>query len=230
MRIIAIDASPINGGPASYAVDVAASAAEEAGAEVIRIRLYDLHAFCCTQCGACAGTGRCTKRDGLLSHACRVMLDADALVVGAPARLQTSSHGALALLRRLLGGFAGVSTTRGAGTGPVRGSIARNTFAEEKRAAVIAACTAPFGLPLVPLGMARAARKLLADAGVVLVDSAPVPVRFTDASTRDVTRERAEDLGRRLALPSTSAGGPPRTRSRGRRSRVSPMLSTDTAR
>ncbi len=225
MRIIAIDASPINGGPASYAVDVAASAAEEAGAEIIRIRLYDLHAFCCTQCGACTGTGRCTKRDGLLSHACRVMLDADALVVGAPARLQTSSHGAVALLRRLLGGFAGVSTTRGAGTGP-----ARNTFAEEKRAAVIAACTAPFGLPLVPLGMARAARKLLADAGVVLVDSAPVPVRFTDPSARDVARERAEDLGRRLALPSTSAGGPPHTRSRGRRSRVSPMLSTDTAR
>jgi hypothetical protein len=220
MRIIAIDASPINGGPASYAVDVAASSAEAAGAEVIRVRLYDLHGFCCTECGACAGTGRCTKRDGLLSHACRVLHEADALVVGAPARLSTSSQGALSLLRRLLGGFAGVSTARGAS--------GRNTFAEEKRAAVIASCATPFGVPLGPLGMARAARKLLGDAGVTLVDCAPVPLRFTEAAARDITRERAEDIGRRLASPATAAGGPPR--SRGRRSRVAPILLTDTGR
>ncbi len=42
MRLIAIDASPINGGPASYAVDVSASSAEELGAEVVKIRLYDI--------------------------------------------------------------------------------------------------------------------------------------------------------------------------------------------
>ncbi len=218
MRIIAIDASPINGGPASYAVDVAASAAEEAGAEVIRIRLYDLHAFCCTQCGACTGTGRCTKRDGLLSHASAVLRDADALIVGSPARISTTTHGALSLLMRLLGGFAGVSTARGA-TG-------RNTFAEEKRAAVITCCASPFGVPLGPLGMARAARKLLGDAGVVLVECASVPLRFTEPAARDITRERSEDLGRRLASQATSGDGPPR--SRGRRSRVAPILSTET--
>jgi len=41
------------------------------------------------------------------------MQDADALVLGSPARLSTSSQGTVALLRRLLGAFTGTSVARG---------------------------------------------------------------------------------------------------------------------
>jgi hypothetical protein len=215
MRIIAIDASPINGGPASYAVDVSASAAEDSGAEVIRIRLYDLHAFCCTQCGACTDTGRCTKRDGLLSHAERVMQAADVLVLGAPARLSTPRHGALALCHRLLGAYTGMSVARG-------WYNSGSTFAEGKRAAVIAAGSV-FGLPIGPVGMARAAGKQLAEAGVTLVECGAIPGAFSSPSARDITRERAEALGRRLAKPEASPPSGPRGRRRG--SRVTQLTS-----
>jgi hypothetical protein len=219
MRIIAIDASPINGGPASYAVDVSASAAEDSGAEVVRIRLYDLHGFCCTQCGACTDTGRCTKRDGLLSHAERVMRDADVLVLGAPAKLATSRHGALALCHRLLGAYTGISVARG--------WYEHSTFAEGKRAAVIAAGST-FGLPIGPLGMARAAGKQLAEAGVTMVECGAIPGRFSDAAARDTTRERAEALGRRLARPEKSPGTPRGGNRKG--SRVLPLTEPETAR
>jgi multimeric flavodoxin WrbA len=205
MRLIAIDASPINGGPASYAVDIASTAAEEAGAEVIRIRLYDLAAYACTDCDACEKTGRCTKRDGLLSHASRIVGDADVLILGAPARRTSATHGGLAMLRRLLTAYAGVTTTRG---GFVEGASA-----EGKRAAVIAACPAPLVALVQPGGMARAARKLLAEAGVDLVTCAPVPLRFTHPAARDTVRERAAHLGTRLAgtaaaWPRTAAAVP----------------------
>ncbi len=218
MRIIAIDASPINGGPASYAVDVSASAAQDSGAEVVRIRLYDLHAFCCTQCASCQGTGRCTKRDGLLSHAERIVQAADVLVLGAPAKLSTTSQGAQALLLRLLGAFTGTSVARG--------WYNQRTFAVGKRAAVIAAGHS-FGLPIGPLGMARAAGKQLAESGVTMVGCGRIPGRFSDARARDVTREHAEALGRELALPKEGVSRPER---RGRRSRVAGALESDTAR
>ncbi len=217
MRIIAIDASPINGGPASYAVDVSASAAEASGAEVVRIRLYDLHAYCCTQCYACQGTGRCTKRDGLLSHAERTMQAADVLILGAPAKLATTAQGAQAMLLRLIGAFTGTSVARG--------WYNVRTFAQGKRAAVIAAGRT-LGLPIGPLGMARAGGKLLAEAGVTMVECGRIPGRFSDARARDVTRERANALGRELALPKEGVG---RARRRGRRSRVHGMVESDAA-
>jgi hypothetical protein len=223
MRIIAIDASPINGGPASYAVDVAASAAEESGADVVRIRLYDLHAYCCTQCDSCTPTSRCTKRDGLLSHAERVMEAADALVLAAPARLQSRNQGAEALLRRLLGAYTGMSAARG-----WYNTSSGRTFAEGKRAAIIGSGAPPLGLPIGNLGIARAAGKQLAEAGVTLIEGARVPVRFEEAGSRDDCRVRAEALGRLLAGVSEPPSQPPR-RPR-RRQRISPLLSPETAR
>ena len=220
MRIIAIDASPINGGPASYAVDVSASAAEESGADVIRIRLYDLHGYCCTQCDSCSGTGRCTKRDGLLAHAERVVQAADVLILGAPAKLMTSRQGAQALLLRLVGAYTGVSVARGWYNAP-------RTFALGKRAAVIAAGEASFRLPIGPMGMARVAARQLAESGVALIDCGPIPGRFSDPAARDHTRERAEALGRELARPLE--GEEPKRRQR-RRSRVAPLAESETAR
>lgn len=222
MRIIAIDASPINGGPASYAVDVAASAAEESGADVVRIRLYDLHSYCCTQCGACADTGRCTKRDGLLSHAERVMQAADVLVLGAQARLGTTSQGALALLHRLLGAYTGTSVARG--------WFNVSTFAEGKRAAVIACCGSALGLPIGSFGMAHAARKQLATSGVTLVEAASVPLSFADATARDKTRERAQALGLMLAGPGEPPKTPPRRPGGRRRGRVGRTMGAEAAR
>jgi multimeric flavodoxin WrbA len=221
MRIIAIDASPIYGGPASYAVDVASSAAEEAGADVIRIRLYDLHTYCCTECGACESTGRCTKRDGLLEHAARVLQAADAIVVGAPARLNQKRQGAQALLQRLLGAYTGNSSQRGR-----RGA---STFAEGKRGAVIPSCSSAMGFPIGSLGMARAAKKQLAEAGVDVLECPCVPARFDDPAARDITRQRAEAVGRLIAGAEKPGGGGPPQRRRRRRSRVSPLLSPDTA-
>jgi hypothetical protein len=192
MRLIAIDASPINGGPASYAVDVSASAAEESGAQVVRIRLYDIVSYACTQCAACAQTGRCTTRDGLLSHASRILADADTLILGAPARLSSSKHGPTAMLKRLLGAYVGATTTRGV--------LMEGVSPSEKRAAVIASCATPLGVPIEAGGMARAARRFLTDAGVTLVPCSPVPLRFTRPAARDTTRECAADLGTSLAL------------------------------
>jgi hypothetical protein len=193
MRLIAIDASPINGGPSSYAVDVAASSAEAAGAEVIRLRLYDVLSYACPKCGGCADTGRCTKRDGLLNHAAKVMAMADAIVVGAPAKLTTSGS-ATAMLGRFLGSYAGMSLARG---GRRPGSLA-----EGKRAAVFAAGGLPgFAASLANIGLAGRARAVPSDAGVELLPAVYIPSSFSGASTRDITREAAEKLAVRLVRP-----------------------------
>lgn len=191
MRLIAIDASPINGGPASYAVDVAASSAEAAGAEVVRVRLYDVLNYACPQCAGCGSTGRCTRRDGLLNHAARVMAMADAVIIGAPAKLRGTGGCASAMLGRFLGAYSGFSTARG---GRRPGSLA-----EGKRAAVFAAGGLPgFAAALASLGLAGAARAVLHDAGVELLPAVYIPSRFTGAATRDITREAAEKLALRL--------------------------------
>jgi multimeric flavodoxin WrbA len=194
MRLIVIDASPINGGPASYAVDVAASSAEQAGAEVVRVRLYDVLNYACLGCNACGTTGRCTKRDGLLAHAGKVMAMADSVVIGAPAKLRGTTGCATAMMSRFLGAYAGL--------GPTRGRRRPGSLAEGKRAAVLASGGLPgFAAAAAGLGVAGAARALLVEAGVTLLPSTYVPSRFTNASTRDITREAAEKLARKLVAP-----------------------------
>jgi multimeric flavodoxin WrbA len=194
MRLIVIDASPINGGPASYAVDVAASSAEKAGAEVVRVRLYDVLNYACPHCGACLDTGRCAKRDGLLNHATKVMAMADAVVVGAPAKMRASSTSAAAMLRRFLGAYAGVSS--------VRGARKSGSLAAGKRAAVLpSGGLAGFAAAAAGFGVAGAAKALLAEAGVEMMPTTYIPSQFTSASTRDITREAAEKLARKLIAP-----------------------------
>ena len=194
MRLIVIDASPINGGPASYAVDVAASSAEKAGAEVVRVCLYDVLNYACPHCGACLDTGRCAKRDGLINHACKIMAMADALVVGAPAKLSAGSSSAAAMIRRFLGAYAGVSS--------VRGARRSGSLAQGKRAAVLpSGGFGGFAAAAAGLGVAGAAKRLLSEAGVEMMPTTYIPAQFTTASTRDITREAAEKLARRLIAP-----------------------------
>ncbi|HET6497907.1 MAG TPA: hypothetical protein VFH17_02490, partial [Coriobacteriia bacterium] len=58
MRIIAIDSSQ-HRGAVSRSVEVAAAAAETAGASVERVRLSDLVIRSCTRCGMCRVTSVC---------------------------------------------------------------------------------------------------------------------------------------------------------------------------
>lgn len=189
MRLAVIDASPVGGGPVAHAL--ACAAAELRGAQVTRIRLYDLFARTCATCSGCGGAGRCTRHHDALDAIIVPLAEADTLIVGAPGHLHARDTRGAALLERLVGAFGGLQTTRGmypatAGTGT------------GKRAVLVCGTSALLG-PLAMLGMLpagfAAVWKTLDRAGTNVVGYAAVGARWSGPASRD----RATACARRLA-------------------------------
>jgi hypothetical protein len=203
MRVSAIDASAIGGGPISRAVDCAAAEATPRGSQADKLRLFDLFTACCASCTACS-RGRCVSRDPRIDAAVAALEYADVLILGVPSRLHARDPRAVALLRRLVSGFACIESSRE----PVGGG---RLSQRAKVAAMISSAPPLLGM-LAQMGLipdaASAALGLLERSRVAIVATAWVAGSFSGPASRDRTRRAARRVGRALAMATRPAAIP----------------------
>lgn len=199
MRIIAIDASPRHG-VVSRSVETAAAAAETAGAEVERVRLYDLEIRTCTGCGMCRVTGACKIADDLPALVARIAA-ADGVILGTPSYFRKPDGATGAFLDRVNGYFASSGQLRLPGMGPAE--IPQTPVVRDaRRAVIITACAAPeplatfFGYTTGPVRQLRAA---LSSGGIRTVGSLAVTDTWRHPEVHEWERDKARSLGRILA-------------------------------
>lgn len=199
MRIVCIDAGPVNGGATSRAVRGVADAAREAGAEVECLRLYDLYASTCSSCGACATSGRCSSHDGRIAALASLFSSAHCMAVAAAASLGSSNPIAEALLERLLRQFAGLPDDA------VRRPRVVPAPSRRVRAVVLVACP-PALAPAVRLGRlsggAAGVRHALTRAGLHEAQYLPVSNALTAPGTRERLARKSRAVGEMLAAYS----------------------------
>lgn len=205
MRLAVVDASAVGGGPVTRAVECAAAEARRCGVEVTTVRLYALFSSCCAVCGDCRPTSRCARRHRAIEDASAILAAAEILLVGVSSSASQRDPRAEALLRRLVGSFAGVYDSR-------HGEGDPDAAAVRKRAGLVSSAPPMLGfaalLGTLPYGLAGVWR-VLDRAGVRVVGTAAVARRWSGPATWDLTRERAVKLGRLLA---TRPAGPPALR------------------
>jgi len=198
MRLAVIDASPVGGGPLTHAL--ACAAGELPGADVFRVRAFDLSGRVCATCSACSHSGRCTKHHPALDEALALLAAADTLIVGTAGRIHAHDPRSRALLQRLVGAFGHVETARGL-SGPAAAHVGK------KRAALV--CSAPpfLGVPamlgMLPAGVAGV-WSVLERGGAGVVGCASVGTRWSGPSSFDRAGESARRLGRLLAAPAAT--------------------------
>lgn len=83
LRILGIAGSPRRNGNTETLLDWVLAAAEGAGADVISYRLRDLNISCCTACEGCFDEGNCIVEDDM-KHLYPPLRDADSVVLAAP--------------------------------------------------------------------------------------------------------------------------------------------------
>jgi hypothetical protein len=207
MRLAVIDASPVGGGPVTHAL--ACAAAEMPGAEILRVRMFDVFGRVCTTCTACARCGRCTRLDAALDEVLARLATADALLVGTTGHLHAHDGRCRALLERLVGAFGHVETARGLSTAGVA------TPVTHRRAALVCATPPLLGVPamlgMLPAGVAGVWR-ILDRAGAEVVGCATVGTRWAGPASWDHAGEPARRLGRQLAGPAARPAARPRVR------------------
>lgn len=199
MRIIAIDASKRHG-VVSRSVETAARAAESAGAQVERVRLYDLEVRSCTGCRMCHATGVCKIADDLPELAERITA-ADGVIFGTPSYFTRADEATRAVLDRVTGYFADTGQMRLPGLGS-RSIPQTRPAREARRAIIITACGAPeplatfFGYTTGPV---RELRTALGEGGIRTIGSLAVTDTWRKQGIPEWEREKAASLGRILA-------------------------------
>ena len=190
MRIVAIDASRRTGF-VSTSVETAARAAEDAGAQVVRVRLRDTRIRTCTGCGMCHVSGSC-KIDDDLPELAHEIADADGVIFGTPSYFRQPDDPVKAIIDRLGGYFRSPGEARRAATGLPR----------VQRAIIITACIAPeplatfFGYTTGPI---RELRRALGSGGFRTIGSLAVTDTWRRPSVHAWERDKAASLGRVLA-------------------------------
>jgi hypothetical protein len=196
VRLVVVDASAVGGGPVTRAVECAAAEARRCGVEVDTIRLYSIFSSCCASCGDCRPTSRCARRHRSLEEASDLLAAAQVLLVGVSSSASQRDPRAEALLRRLVGSFAGVYDSRHGEGDPDVGAV-------RKRAGLVSSASPMLSiaalLGALPYGLAGVWR-VLDRGGVDVVGTASVARRWSGPAAWDLTRERAVRLGRLLAM------------------------------
>ncbi len=200
MRIIAIDASR-GRGVVGRSVEVAARAAEAAGATVERVHLSDLDIRYCTGCRMCRLTGSCKIDDDLPALAEHIA-ESDGVIFGVPSYFRRADRALQAVLDRLSGYFASDGQLRLPGFSEAE--IPRTVEARAvKRAVIITACSAPeplatfFGYNSGPI---RELRQSLGSGGIRTVGSLAVSGTWSRRPAFDEwEQDKASSLGRVLA-------------------------------
>lgn len=199
MRIIAIDASP-GRGAVSRSVELAASAAQSAGATVQQVRLSDYDVRYCTGCKMCRLTGACKIDDDLPALA-ELIAASDGVIFGVPAYFRRADRPLQAVLDRLSGYFADNGQLRLPGFSE-REVPSVPVAKAAKRAIIITATSAPepiatfFGYTSGPI---RELRRALGDGGIRTVGSLAVSGAWTRPQIDEWESDKAASLGRILA-------------------------------
>lgn len=199
MRIVAIDASRRRG-IVSRSVETAALAAEACGANVERVRLYDLEIRDCTGCLLCRPTGTCKIQDDLPALA-DTIAESDAVIFGTPSYFRRADDPTKAVLDRIAGYFAGDGQMRLPGMGSSQIPVVRSVR-DLKRAVIITACAAPeplatfFGYTTGPV---RELRHALGHGGIRTIGSLAVTDTWRHPDMQEWERDKASSLGRILA-------------------------------
>jgi NADPH-dependent FMN reductase len=199
MRIVAIDASPTRG-VISLSVEEASRAAEQAGADVVRIRLASLHILSCTGCGMCHLTGECKITDDLSELAVQID-EADGVIFGLPSYFRRPDPNTQTILARVSRFFPDDHQLTLPGVS--RRDVPHIPSARAaKRAVIITACRAPeplatfFGYTTGPI---RELRGALDIGGIRTVGSLAITGGWVREAFDEWERDKASSLGRMLA-------------------------------
>lgn len=199
MRIIAIDASARRG-VVSRSVELAARAAETAGATVERVRLVDLDVRFCTGCKMCRLTGAC-KIDDDLPALVQQIAESDGVIFGVPSYFRKAEKHLQAVLDRLTSFFPDTGQLRLPGFS--EREVPRDSTARAaRRAVIITACAAPepmatfFGYTTGPI---RELRQALGSGGIRTVGSLAVAGTWSRPELDEWECDKARSLGRVLA-------------------------------
>ena len=201
MRILAIDAS-VDESAVSRSIELAAIAAQQAGATVKRVRLADLDIRFCTNCGLCRHTGAC-KIDDDLPHLAEEIAAADGVIFGVPAYFRKADRRVQAVLDRIASYFADGGQLRLPGFSEAEVPSCPTARAV-KRAVIITACARPepiatfFGYNT---GAIRDLRGALNAGGIKTIGSLSVSAswRYREPHLDQAERDKARSLGRILA-------------------------------
>lgn len=200
MRIIAIDASR-GRGAVSRSVELAARAAEAAGAEVERVRLDDYDIRYCTGCGMCRYTGTCKIDDDLPELAERIAR-ANGVIFGVPSYFRKADRPLRAIMDRLSRYFSNDGQLRLPGFSE-RDVPSDPRVRAAKHAVIITATAAPepiatfFGYTSGPI---RELRRSLATGGIKTIGSLAIAGSWAGPPELDQNeRDKAASLGRVLA-------------------------------
>jgi NADPH-dependent FMN reductase len=199
MRIVAIDASPTRG-VISLSVEEASRAAEDVGAEVVRIRLASQHILSCTGCGMCHLTGACKITDDL-SEIAEQIDEADGVIFGLPSYFRKPDPNTQTILARVSRFFPDDHQLTLPGVSR-RDVPAVPSARAAKRAVIITACRAPeplatfFGYTTGPI---RELRGALDIGGIRTVGSLAITGGWVRDAFDEWERDKASSLGRMLA-------------------------------
>jgi hypothetical protein len=186
----------------SRSVELAASAAESAGATVERVRLAELDIRFCTGCKMCRLTGACKIDDDLPALTERIAA-CDGVIFGTPAYFRKADRALQAVLDRLASFFPDDGQLRLPGFS--ERDVPRTVTARAaRRAVIITACNAPepmatfFGYTTGPI---RELRQALGSGGIRTVGSLAVSGswRGREPQLDEWECDKARSLGRVLA-------------------------------
>jgi hypothetical protein len=199
VKIIAIDASARRG-VVSRSVELAARAAETAGATVERVRLAELDVRFCTGCKMCRLTGAC-KIDDDLPGLVEMVAESDGVIFGVPSYFRKADRHVQAVLDRLKSFFADDGQLRLPGFSEAEVPRVPSARAA-KRAVIITACSAPepmatfFGYTTGPI---RELRQAFGTSGIRTVGSLAVAGTWSRPELDEWECDKARSLGRVLA-------------------------------
>jgi len=199
VRIIAIDAST-GRGVVSRSVEVAARAAQDAGATVERVRLAEYDVRYCTGCKMCRLTGACKIDDDLPELAERIAAS-DGVIFGVPSYFRRADRPLQAVMDRLAGYFSSSGQLRLPGFSE-RDVPSSPHVRAARRAIIITATSAPepiatfFGYTSGPI---RELRRSLSTGGIQTIGSLAVSGTWAGQDLDEWETDKACSLARLLA-------------------------------
>lgn len=208
MKVLAIDAGR-GSCIVSRSVEVAASAAEDVGAQVERIKLSRLTIRNCTNCKICTMGSGCKIHDDL-AWVSEKIAEADSLIIGVTSSRKDRSKECIGMLERLSSYFVAsqqhAASQQGfGGSGQSQKRIViRNTpiACAAKRAVIITAAKSdsPLGLYFSPAkGAIKELREILSGSGLNPIGAIEASPRLSQGRLCKKTREQAQSFGRILA-------------------------------
>lgn len=189
MNVLLLNASPRRAGIVSQALAAAETAARRAGAETLRIELYDRPIAPCTGCMRCRTIGVCALPRDAAHELGEAIRRADLLVVGTPTYWGGMAAQLKLLFERLVPLFMGESA-RGIPQPRLRG----------RRAIVVAACTTPWPFNLLfgqSRGAVRSVREVLSTGGMRVRSVEIAGTKALDGRLPEAAESRIERLVRR---------------------------------